>query len=246
MRTLAAFGLHLATLDVREHADAHHDALAQLFDRVGDGDRPYRELDRDERRALLAAELPSRRPLAPTPPPLDARGARTYATFAAIRRALRQLRARRHRVLHRLDVPRRRRPPRRDGAGPRGAPDRPRRGRGAHRLRPAARDAGRAAPRRRDARGAADRARLPAAADPARRRAGGDARLLGLQQGGRHRDEPVGDPPGTAAPARGSRPPRRAPAALPRPRRHRSGAAAAPPTRRSSPSRPGRSTARSR
>src|SRR5204863_333550 len=84
MRTLAAFGLHLATLDVREHADAHHEALAQLFDRVREGEPSYRELDREERRALLAAELPSRRPLAPTPPPLDARAARTYETFAAI------------------------------------------------------------------------------------------------------------------------------------------------------------------
>ena len=194
---------------------------AQLFDRVGDGGRPYRELDRDERRALLAAELPSRRPLAPTPPPLDARAARTYDDLRGHPPRPGHLRARRHRVLHRLDVPWRRRPARRDGAGPRGAPDRPRRRRGADRLRPAAGDAGRAAPCRRDARGAADRARLPAAADPARRRAGGDARLLGLQQGGRHRDEPVGDPPRPAAPARGRRAPRRAPAALPRPRRHR-------------------------
>src|SRR5699024_3260993 len=37
--------------------------LARLFDRVGELDRPYMELSREERTAVLARELGSRRPL---------------------------------------------------------------------------------------------------------------------------------------------------------------------------------------
>ena len=74
----------MASLDVREEAGAHHRALAQLFDRLGEPETPYMELERGERRALLSAELAARRPLAPSPPPLDEDGARTFATFAAI------------------------------------------------------------------------------------------------------------------------------------------------------------------
>jgi phosphoenolpyruvate carboxylase len=97
MRTLAAFGLHLATLDVREHADAHHHAIGQLMDRMtaaaptgaapAVAPAPYAELSRAQRRELLARELASPRPLAFRPPPLDDAGRRTFATFEAIRDA---------------------------------------------------------------------------------------------------------------------------------------------------------------
>jgi phosphoenolpyruvate carboxylase len=88
VRTVAATGLTLATLDVREHSARHHDALGQLLDRTEELDRPYADLDRLGRLAVLARELTGRRPLAARPFHLDEEAERTVATFDAIGEAL--------------------------------------------------------------------------------------------------------------------------------------------------------------
>ena len=83
IRSLSAFGLQLATLDVREHADAHHEVLAQLYRRVGELD--YGTLSRVARRDVLIEELTGRRPLSTRDTPLTDTARKTFEVFSAIR-----------------------------------------------------------------------------------------------------------------------------------------------------------------
>jgi phosphoenolpyruvate carboxylase len=60
----AAFGFHLASLDVRQHSRVHEEAVAELL-RVAGVTESYGDLDEIERRAILARELVHPRPLGP-------------------------------------------------------------------------------------------------------------------------------------------------------------------------------------
>jgi phosphoenolpyruvate carboxylase len=88
VRTVAATGFTLATLDVREHTDKHHAAVGQLIDRLGELDVPYAELDAEARFGVLSRELTGRRPLGPLPLPLDEDATKTAETFRTIGWAL--------------------------------------------------------------------------------------------------------------------------------------------------------------
>jgi phosphoenolpyruvate carboxylase len=76
IRTVAAFGLTHATLDIREHSDAHHKALQQMLG------PDYAGLSHEEKFPILIAQLSSSAPLDSTK--LDAAGAKTLNTFVAI------------------------------------------------------------------------------------------------------------------------------------------------------------------
>ena len=76
IRTVAAFGLTHATLDIREHSDAHHKALQQMIS------GKYAELSHEEKFPILIAQLASSARLDASK--LDAAGAKTLNTFVAI------------------------------------------------------------------------------------------------------------------------------------------------------------------
>jgi phosphoenolpyruvate carboxylase len=76
IRSIAAFGLTHATLDVREHSDAHHNLLKQVMP------AGYVDLSHVEKFPVLISELAKQSPLDLTN--LDAAGKKTFDTFKAI------------------------------------------------------------------------------------------------------------------------------------------------------------------
>lgn len=89
IRTATAMGMGLATLDVREHSGSHHAALAELYDRLGELETPYADLDRSGRIALLSREMAGRRPIVGEGRVAgDGPAARSLALLRTIRAAL--------------------------------------------------------------------------------------------------------------------------------------------------------------
>ncbi len=62
IRAVQVFGFHLATLDIRHHAERHRAAMAEVLERYQLCDS-YVDLDEEQRVALLEAEILSERPL---------------------------------------------------------------------------------------------------------------------------------------------------------------------------------------
>ena len=80
-RILQVIGFHFATLDIREHSDRPHEALATLF---AANDLDYVGTSDADRADLLAAELASRRPLAPPSTPDDAGALALFRTLRTL------------------------------------------------------------------------------------------------------------------------------------------------------------------
>ncbi len=84
IRNVEAFGFHLATMDVREHAEKHAGAIAEAMSRIG---VDWDSLDRAERTRRLASELASPRPLLTRAVRLSDESMHVLGTFDAVRDA---------------------------------------------------------------------------------------------------------------------------------------------------------------
>ncbi len=82
-REVEVFGLHLATLDVRQHSERHSAALSEIFARAGVS-ADYRALAEDDRAAIVARILEDPRPLIPLRASFSPEVHEVIATFHAI------------------------------------------------------------------------------------------------------------------------------------------------------------------
>jgi phosphoenolpyruvate carboxylase len=80
------FGFHLATLDLRQHADVNRRALGELFARYGLA-ADYAGLAEPDREALLTRELATTRPLSPAELDFSEETNEAVAVFRVARRA---------------------------------------------------------------------------------------------------------------------------------------------------------------
>lgn len=80
------FGFHLAALDLRQHADRHLSALAEVFERYGLA-AEFENWPEHQKMLLLTAELIHPRPLAPVTPDFSAETNETLELFRLARRA---------------------------------------------------------------------------------------------------------------------------------------------------------------
>ena len=86
IRQAEVFGFHLATLDIRQHAERHTAALNEVFARYGLAS-DYAALPEERKIALLTAEILSPRPLAPARLDFSDETNETLELFRLIRRA---------------------------------------------------------------------------------------------------------------------------------------------------------------
>lgn len=87
MRQVAVFGLHLTSLDLRQHSQRHSSALAEITRGLG-FETDYAAMNEAERVAWLTAELSTPRPLVATDASYTAETTETLNVFRVARRSL--------------------------------------------------------------------------------------------------------------------------------------------------------------
>jgi phosphoenolpyruvate carboxylase len=90
IRQVEVFGLHMATLDIRQHSERHEAALAEILAAAGVC-ADFRALGEEERIALLSAELANPRPLVPARLRYTPETVEIVQTFRAVAAILEQL-----------------------------------------------------------------------------------------------------------------------------------------------------------